>query len=45
MTWDEKKKRTRRGLLIHDSKIGTPPLRIKTPPVVGAGTLFEGKNE
>ena len=43
-TWDEHKKRTRRGLLIHNGKIGAPPLRIEKPPSAVAGTLFDEKN-
>jgi predicted nucleic acid-binding protein len=43
-TWDVKKGRKRRGLLIHDGKIGTPPLRIQTPPDPRQGTLFDEKN-
>ena len=43
-TWDEHKKRARRGLLVHNGKIGTPPLRIEKPPPALAGTLFDEKN-
>jgi predicted nucleic acid-binding protein len=35
----------RSGLLRHNLKIGSPPLRIEEPPDPSAGTLFEKKKE
>ncbi len=43
-TYDAPKKK-RRGLLKHNLKIGTPPLRIETPPDPLKGTLFEKTEE
>jgi predicted nucleic acid-binding protein len=42
-TYDSKKQR-RKGLLIHNLKIGNPPLRIEVPPEPVIGPLFEKKN-